>query len=297
MRVAKLAELNFTKGHGTANDFILIDDSRNTWAPTPGQVQWLCDRHRGLGADGVIRVVPTAAVAGFEDLAVATWFMDYRNSDGSLAEMCGNGARVFARYLLASGLETEREFVIATRAGLHQVIVHQDLTVSVSMGSAASLPGESEINVRVGGVQVGLVAQGVLVPNPHAVVYMPDDIALADLDLDQISVLPSELFPDGVNVEFVVKLGDRHLALRVRERGSGETLSCGTGACAVAWTDMHSGPSTKSPLINKGSEGLEWHIEVPGGSLWVSEDAGRLWLRGPAELVARGKVLLPAQLL
>lgn len=292
MRVAILAEMNFTKGHGTANDFILIEDSRNTWVPTPEQVQWLCDRHRGIGADGVIRVVPTALVAGFEDLAVATWFMDYRNSDGSLAQMCGNGARVFARYLLASGLETEREFVIATRAGLHQVVMHQDFTVSVSMGSATALPVESDILVKVGGVPDSLPAHGVLAPNPHAVVYLPSEVALADLDLDQITIAPVEPFSDGVNIEFVVKLGERHLALRVRERGSGETLSCGTGACAVAWTDMQHG----SPA-EKDDESLEWHIEVPGGSLWVSEEAGRMWLRGPAELVARGKVLFPSDLM
>ncbi len=292
MRVAKLAELNFTKGHGTANDFILIDDSRNTWEPTSRQVQWLCDRHRGIGADGVIRVVPTALVPGFEDLAVATWFMDYRNSDGSLAEMCGNGARVFARYLLASGFETEREFVVATRAGLHEVIVHQDFTVSVSMGSANGLADESDISVSVAGAPPGLSAQGVLVPNPHAVVYLPKDLDLVDLNLEQVSVMPSEIFPNGVNIEFVVKLGERHLALRVLERGSGETLSCGTGACAVAWTDMRN-----HELIGDPPSDLEWQIDVPGGSLWVKELVGRLWLRGPAELVARGKVLLPAELL
>jgi diaminopimelate epimerase len=291
VRVAKLAELNFTKGHGTANDFIIIEDSRNSWDLTSAQVSWLCDRRRGIGADGVIRVVPTADAPGFEDLGVAKWFMDYRNSDGSVAEMCGNGARVFARYLLATGLETERAFVIATRAGLHEVIIHQDLTVSVTMGTAIALHNDSKIVVNVLGAPAGLLAHGVLVPNPHAVVYLPQDVALADLDLSQPSVTPSDAFPDGVNIEFVVKLGERHLALRVHERGSGETLSCGTGACAVAWTDMRSGG-----LTNERNPEDEWQIDVPGGSLWVTEKAGRLWLRGPAELVARGKVLIPSAL-
>ena len=106
--MALLAELSFTKGHGTANDFILISDVKNEWVPTVPQIMWLCDRRRGVGADGVIRIVPTALVSEFADLAIATWFMDYRNSDGSIAEMCGNGARVFARYLVASGLETKK---------------------------------------------------------------------------------------------------------------------------------------------------------------------------------------------
>ena len=285
--MARLAELSFTKGHGTANDFILIQDSAGDWNPAVEHVKWLCDRRRGLGADGVIRVVPTSLVPEFADLAIAPWFMDYRNSDGSIAEMCGNGARVFARYLVASGLETEKKFVIATRAGLHEVVVHSDSTVSVSMGIAHTISSVSPLMVRIASSQEALQATGVQVPNPHAVVYLPEDMDLGAINLGIPRVSPSEAFPDGVNIEFVRRIGPHHVAMRVVERGSGETLSCGTGACAVAWVEMrHMGATTE-----------EIRVDVPGGTLWVRLVAKQLWLRGPAELVARGKVLLPAEVL
>lgn len=288
--MARLAELSFTKGHGTANDFILIQDSAGDWNPAVEHVRWLCDRRRGLGADGVIRVVPTSLVPEFADLAIAPWFMDYRNSDGSIAEMCGNGARVFARYLVASGLETNKEFVIATRAGLHEVVVHSDSTVSVSMGIAHEISSDSPILVTIESRQEAMQATGVQVPNPHAVVFLPEDMDLADLaaiNLGIPRVSPSAVFPDGVNVEFVRRIGPLHVAMRVVERGSGETLSCGTGACAVAWVEMR----------NMGATADEIRVDVPGGTLWVRLVAKQLWLRGPAELVARGRVLLPAEVL
>lgn len=283
--MARLAELSFTKGHGTANDFILVPDPQNSWQPTSAQICWLCDRRLGIGADGLIRVVPTRFMEEFADLGAAEWFMDYRNSDGSVAEMCGNGARVFARYLLASGLVQDREFVIATRAGLHEVVIHADYSVSVSMGTAQQLPGDPNIEVRVDDSLVLDGGHGVLVPNPHAVVYVPDGISLADIDISQAVVQQSELFPDGVNIEFVQRIGERHVAMRVVERGSGETLSCGTGACAVAFTAM-------SEMDTR-----EWQVDVPGGTLWVYRQGEILWLRGPAELIARGKVLIPSGLL
>lgn len=285
--MALLAELSFTKGHGTANDFILVSDVKNEWIPTVPQVMWLCDRRRGLGADGVIRVVPTALVSEFADLAIATWFMDYRNSDGSIAEMCGNGARVFARYLVASGLETKKEFVIATRAGLHQVEVNSDFTVSISMGVARKVANGSPITVTIPSSEVEFVAAGVYVPNPHAVVYLPENVNLNDIDLGTPQVNPSEVFPDGVNIEFVKRIGPNHVAMRVVERGSGETLSCGTGACAVAWVEM----------LELGISSGEVRVDVPGGTLWVSLVDQQLWLRGSADLVARGKILLPPELL
>lgn len=285
--MALLAELSFTKGHGTANDFILVSDVKNEWIPTVPQIMWLCDRRRGLGADGVIRVVPTALVSEFADLAIATWFMDYRNSDGSIAEMCGNGARVFARYLVASGLETKKEFVIATRAGLHQVEVNSDFTVSISMGVARKVANGSPITVTIPSSEVEFVAAGVYVPNPHAVVYLPENVNLNDIDLGTPQVNPSEVFPDGVNIEFVKRMGPNHVAMRVVERGSGETLSCGTGACAVAWVEM----------LELGISSGEVRVDVPGGILWVSLVDQQLWLRGSADLVARGKILLPPELL
>lgn len=283
--MARLAELSFTKGHGTANDFILVADPQNSWEPTRAQINWLCDRRLGLGADGLIRVVPTRFLDEFADLGAAEWFMDYWNSDGSLAEMCGNGARVFARYLLASGLVQDREFVIATRAGLHEVVIHSDFSVSVSMGIASLLPGHPKIDVRVNDSLVLSDGQGVLVPNPHAVVYVPESLVLESIDISQAVVQQTDLFPKGVNIEFVQHIGERHVAMRVLERGSGETLSCGTGACAVALTVMAE------------TDTNEWQVDVPGGTLWVRRQGEILWLRGPAELVARGKVLIPSDLL
>lgn len=285
--MARLAELNFTKGHGTSNDFILIQDPHGKWHPTVDQVKWLCDRRRGLGADGVIRVVPTSLIPEFADLAIATWFMDYRNSDGSIAEMCGNGARVFARYLVASGLETSKQFVIATRAGLHEIEVHTDLTVSVSMGVATVVGDRSPLTVMIPSCDKVFPAQGVLVPNPHAIVFVSENIELAKLDLSSPRVSPPGAFPDGVNVEFVQRKGDHHVAMRVVERGSGETLSCGTGACAVAWAEMQT----------LGITDGEFRVDVPGGTLWVRVSDKHLWLRGPADLVARGKVLIPKDVL
>jgi diaminopimelate epimerase len=285
--VALLAELSFTKGHGTANDFILISDVKNEWIPTVPQITWLCDRRRGVGADGVIRIVPTALVSEFADLAIATWFMDYRNSDGSIAEMCGNGARVFARYLVASGLETKKEFVIATRAGLHQVEVNSDFSVSISMGVARKVANGSPITVTIPSSEVEFVAAGVYAPNPHAVVCLPENVNLNDIELGTPQVNPSEVFPDGVNIEFVKRMGPNHVAMRVVERGSGETMSCGTGACAVAWVEM----------LEMGVSSGEVRVDVPGGTLWVSLVDQQLWLRGSADLVARGKILLPPELL
>ncbi len=285
--MALLAELSFTKGHGTANDFILVSDPRNEWTPTVPQIKWLCDRRRGLGADGVIRVVPTALVSEFSDLAIAPWFMDYRNADGSIAEMCGNGARVFARYLVASGLETNKVFVIATRAGLHQVEVNSDFTVSISMGVARAVASECPITVNIRSSEVELVATGVHIPNPHAVVHLPETIKLMEADLGSPRVTPGEVFPEGVNIEFVQHVGPNHVAMRVVERGSGETMSCGTGACAVAWVEMQ----------EMGSSQGEIRVDVPGGTLWVSLVDKQLWLRGSADLVARGKILLPTELL
>lgn len=293
--MARLAELNFTKGHGTANDFILVPDPDNMWQPTVNQVAWLCDRRRGLGADGVIRVVPTRFMPEYPDLSVAPWFMDYRNADGSVAEMCGNGARVFARYLVASGLESEREFIIATRAGLHQVRVHPDFSVSVSMGQVAPRESEEPISIAINAEYGELPAYGCYLPNPHAVVFLPESTELSRVDISNHNVMPDSAFPDGVNVEFAVVRGDHHIEMRVIERGSGETQSCGTGACAVAWADMIQ--TARPTTYSREGESAEWRIDVPGGTLWVSFVDSGVWLRGPADLVARGKVLIPAELL
>jgi diaminopimelate epimerase len=283
--MARLNEVPFVKGHGTGNDFVIIPDIDGHLDLTAEQVRWLCDRHVGIGANGVLRVVRTEHVPGFEEFApVAEFFMDYRNADGSLAEMCGNGARVFVRYLDATGLVTDNDVVISTRGGLRSVTINSDRTITVDMGMASTPRAKALPVVTVGGRS--WPATGVLVPNPHAVVFVDDLDDAGDL-VDAPDVVPADVFPDGVNVEFVVGRGANHVAMRVHERGVGETLSCGTGACAAAWAARRrDGEDVPGETT--------WQVDVPGGTVHVTETAtGSLLLKGPADLVARGTVLLP----
>ena len=278
-------EITFVKGHGTGNDFVLVPDLDGRLDLSPQQVRWLCDRHVGIGGDGVLRVVRTEHVPEFAELAgLAEYFMDYRNADGSVAEMCGNGIRVFARYLDASGLLSSPEVVIATRGGLRSVTLGGDATITVDMGHATTPRVRVLPHVVVG--ESTWRATGVLVPNPHAVAFV-DDLSEAG-DLRQApQVEPASVFPDGVNVEFVAARGPRHVAMRVHERGVGETQSCGTGACAVAWAARR---RDEPDAVGETT----WRVDVPGGTVHVTETAdGALLLRGPAELVARGNALVP----
>lgn len=279
--MARNAELRFVKGHGTGNDFILIPDYEGELEVTPDHVRYLCDRHFGLGADGVIRVVRTARVPEVASMAdSAEWFMDYHNADGSISEMCGNGSRVFARYLDATGLITDAEVLIATRGGLRAVSMESDLTITVDMGIPTTPPGTAV--VTVGSRQ--LPAVGVMIPNPHAVSFVESLDDAGDL-LVSPGIAPASVFHEGANVEFVVIRGENHIAMRVFERGVGETLSCGTGACAAAFAYLR---RTEAPT------GCEVRVDVPGGTLVITEsETGHLLLRGPADLVARGTVLLP----
>ncbi len=278
----------FTKGHGTENDFVLIPDLDGTINLTPAQVQRLTDRHAGLGGDGVIRVVRTAHAIDDSVRALAPeaeWFMDYRNADGSLAEMCGNGTRVFAAYLVREGLVTAREFTIATRAGAKQVRT-TDEGFAVDLGPWRLT---DEAGARRDGFDVMVRPRfGKPVPalsldlgNPHAVVMLPEEIPLEGLDLTEAP----EIHPDpadGANVEFVRAVGPGHIEMRVHERGVGETRSCGTGAAAAALaTRFWSGVEDESP----------WIVDVPGGRLTVTPLPGhRVELAGPAELVADGDI-------
>ncbi len=262
--MARLNELPFVKGHGTGNDFVIIPDLDGELDLTVEQVRWLCDRHRGVGGDGMLRVVRTARVPEFADFAdVAEFFMDYRNGDGTLAEMCGNGARVFVRYLDAVGLVTDADVVIATRGGLRSTTINADRSITIDMGRATTPKSPAMPHVRVG--ERSWPATGVLVPNPHAVVFVDDLSAAGDLRTAP-DVAPTEVFPDGVNVEFVVERGVRHVAMRVHERGVGETLSCGTGACAVAWAARRHGPDE---VVAETT----WQVDVPGGTVHVTETA------------------------
>ncbi|GAA4990763.1 diaminopimelate epimerase [Actinopolymorpha pittospori] len=273
--------LQWVKGHGTENDFVLVLDPDGTAYPDLDAtiVRELCDRRRGIGADGVLRVVRTSATDDGRRYAdAAEWFMDYRNADGSIGEMCGNGVRVFVRFLLERGLvEGTSEVPVATRAGVKPVRLEPDGQLTVGMGPA-TFPESSGLTISAGGRSWPAVA--VDMGNPHAVA-MVDDLTDPGALLDPPVWTPAEVFPKGVNAEFAVRRGDHHVAMRVHERGVGETRSCGTGACAVA-ARVAAADGVGTPVT--------YRVDVPGGTLSIGLRAdGEVELTGPAELTVRGE--------
>jgi diaminopimelate epimerase len=274
--------MDFLKGHGTENDFVLLPDADGSVHGDlpPALVAALCDRRAGIGADGVLRAIRSEA---YDDPAAvaargqAEWFMDYRNSDGSTSEMCGNGIRVFARYLADhQGVDVSRPLSVGTRAGVKVLTFGADGRVSVDMGEPVVL-GETKVSVGDRSWPALHVSMG----NPHAVAFV-DDLAEVGALLEAPEHDAGE-YPDGVNVEFVVRRGDRHVAMRVHERGSGETRSCGTGACAVAVT---------AALSDQARPGTTYQVDVQGGRLEVTRtEQGRVVLTGPAVIVAEGRWL------
>ena len=267
------------KGHGTENDFVLLPDHDGTiHGDLDGAfVAAVCHRRRGIGADGVMRVVRSAALG---EQSAGEWFMDYRNADGSVSEMCGNGIRVFALHLLQERLvDPTKPLVIGTRDG------DKTVTFDPSTGSGDG----SEISVDMGTPEIRGVskvtadgrtweAQDVRTGNPHAVAFV-ERLAdagplLTEPDFDRAT------YPEGVNIEFVVREGAQHVSMRVHERGSGETRSCGTGACAVAAAAAHQDVVARP---------VTYRVDVPGGTVhvtWTADD--HLILTGPAEIVAKG---------
>ncbi|MFI0229650.1 diaminopimelate epimerase [Streptomyces sp. NPDC017086] len=271
----------FLKGHGTENDFVILPDPDNALDLSPAAVAALCDRRAGLGGDGVLHVVRSAAHPEARAMAgEAEWFMDYRNGDGSVAEMCGNGVRVFARYLQHAGQLAEGDHTIATRGGVKTVHIAKNGDVTVGMGRAR-LP-EGDVTVSVG--EHSWPARNVNMGNPHAVAFVDDLAQAGDLHTAP-PVSPAAAYPDGVNVEFVVDRGPRHVALRVHERGSGETRSCGTGACAVAVAAARRDGA--DPAVT--GTPATYTVDVPGGRLVITERPdGEIEMTGPAVIVAEG---------
>ncbi|MET9504978.1 diaminopimelate epimerase [Streptomyces sp. NPDC006259] len=273
----------FLKGHGTENDFVIVPDPENAIDLSPEAVAALCDRRAGIGGDGLLHVVRSAAHPEARDLAAeAEWFMDYRNGDGSIAEMCGNGVRVFARYLRHAGLVPEGDLAIATRGGVKSAHLAKDGSITVGMGKAR-LP-EGDVTVSVG--ERSWPARNVNMGNPHAVAFV-DDLAHAGTLHSPPPFSPASAYPDGVNVEFVVDRGPRHVALRVHERGSGETRSCGTGACAVAVAAARRDGADPSVTGTPAT----YTVDVPGGRLVITERPdGEIEMTGPAVIVAEGEI-------
>ena len=301
--------MHFAKGHGTENDFVILPDPDGELDLTPALVRRLCDRRAGIGADGVLRVVEIEVLAAAltesgpgafraagaaDDLlasAAATalaapataaeaasgltpqWFMDYRNADGSVAEMCGNGVRVFTRYLIEHGLAHGPEFAIETRGGTRLVRAEPGGQFTVDMGPATVLGAG---RASVGGA--GCEGLRISVGNPHLACVV--DTPLDGYDFSAPPVLDAVAFPDGANVELVRLTGERSAQMRVYERGSGLTRSCGTGAVAAAVAAAEA----------LGARGGTWAIRVPGGDLTVTLDRETALLTGPAVIVAEGQL-------
>ena len=301
--------MHFAKGHGTENDFVILPDPDGELDLTPALVRRLCDRRAGIGADGVLRVVEIEVLAAAltesgpgafraageaDDLlasAAATalaapataaeaasgltpqWFMDYRNADGSVAEMCGNGVRVFTRYLIEHGLAHGPEFAIETRGGTRLVRAEPGGQFTVDMGPATVL---GTARASVGGA--GCEGLRISVGNPHLACVV--DTPLDGYDFSAPPVLDAVAFPDGANVELVRLTGERSAQMRVYERGSGLTRSCGTGAVAAAVAAAEA----------IGARGGTWAIRVPGGDLTVTLDRETTLLTGPAVIVAEGQL-------
>lgn len=290
--------VSFTKGHGTGNDFVIVPDPDGSLELSDDQVAVLCDRRFGIGADGILRVVRTNAIdegveltASESSTGPAEWFMDYRNADGSAAEMCGNGIRVFARYLAEVGWASldDGPLAIGTRAGV-KTVTRSELGLEVDLGPWRV--EDADVLVRARGIGAPRPGLGIDVGNPHVVVALPDTRELDGLDL----TAQPQLHPEpaqGANVEFVVPAdplvrdGVGAIRMRVFERGVGETLSCGTGVAAAALAVRHwAGPAAPD----------HWTVDVPGGTLGVRmpevDGERHVLLSGPATLVYSGEVTL-----
>ncbi len=265
-------EIPIVKAHGAANDFVLVEDLGDELDVPVGLVARICDRRRGVGADGFIRIAPG------QDAGV---FMDYRNADGSLAEICGNGIRCLAKYCFDRGILVGTEADIDTRAGVKHVVVHPDAAgkvaqVEVDMGppqlDAADIPVKTdgsplEMTLAIDGVEYDICAAGM--GNPHAVVFV-DDVSVAPVTTLGPRIETDPAFPEGTNVEFVHVADAGRIEMRVWERGSGETLACGSGACAAA---------AVSNLT--GRAGGELDVVLRGGTLHITV-GDTVVMRGPA---------------
>jgi diaminopimelate epimerase len=274
-----MAELRIWKYHGTGNDFVMLEDLDEERPLVPGLVAALCDRHRGVGADGVIRV--TRGSAEGED-----FFMDYRNADGSLAEMCGNGIRCLGKLVFERGFTTATDLEIGSRDGRKHLSLDVDdgvvRNVTVGMGPPAfarrdiPMQGPPDQPFLTEPFDVDgrtFKATAVSMGNPHLVLFVEEDPDDVDVRAIGPRIEHDARFPEKTNVEFVAAL-DGGVQARVWERGSGETMACGTGACAALVASNEAG------LVPARAE-----VRFPGGTLLVERTEDEVFLTGPAERV------------
>lgn len=277
--------MQFAKYHGTGNDFLLVEDLEDDLRLSGALIAAACDRHRGVGADGLIRIVRADG---------ADFVMDYYNADGNVSEMCGNGIRCLAKYVFDRGLTQKREIDVQTRAGLKHLVLEADdgvvRRVTVDMGrpalerKAIPMAGEPEgtfVGQPLQAAGRSFTATAVSMGNPHCVLLLgsADDVGNIDVPGIGREVEYRPEFPNRTNVEFV-KVEDGRIVMRVWERGSGETMACGTGACAALVACSLAG------LTSRDAE-----VEFPGGLLRVAwRDDDHVFLTGPAVFVFDGQL-------
>jgi len=275
--------LAFTKMQGLGNDFVVLDATQQPLALTPAQLRFIADRHFGIGCDQILLV---------ESARDASMDFYYRifNADGGEVEQCGNGARCFARYVHDNGLTTRREIRVGTAAGVIVPRLEDDGQVTVDMGrplfDPAGIPFVApaqalSYTLEVDSQEVAISALSM--GNPHAVQVVPD-VEQAPVASQGPLIVGHPRFPQGVNAGYMQIIDRRHIRLRVCERGAGETLACGTGACAAVVAGIRRGLLDRAPVS----------VIARGGVLsvnWPQED-GPVWMTGPAATVFSGKIAL-----
>ncbi len=284
-------KIKFHKYHGAGNDFIMINNLDGTIKLKSDYIAKICDRNFGIGADGLILIEKQNLIGNPNK---AMFFMNYYNSDGSTAEMCGNGIRCAVKFFLSETKKTLKmskvlpcSVLVKTRAGFKEVKVNEDNTYSVNMGlpifKHQDFPKTLKLSkarpYSILGYKFNCVSTG----NPHAVALVEN---LDEIDVKNVGpkIETNSLFPNKINVEFVEKISNNHYKVRVWERGCGETFACGTGACAV-FSIIDKLATKKIP------DEKEMVLEFPGGKLYLSKNhEGEIILRGPATFVFKGEI-------
>ncbi len=273
-------KLKFAKMQGLGNDFAVIETVNQSYVPNTEQIQQLSHRHFGIGFDQMLLIAPPKD-------ASHDFYYQIFNADGSEAYQCGNGARCIAKYIHDHGLSTKKTLSVATKKNKHQLILRDENTVTVDMGTPVLEPEEIPfkatarktiytLNIKCGDYHVSVVSMG----NPHCI-FEVDNVN--DIDIEHLgkafSLHPQ--FPNRTNVEFMQVLAKNHIRLRIYERGTGETLACGSGACAAVVSGI---------LLNRLNSQVT--VTMPGGDLKIEWNGNNepVWMTGPAHEIFMGEV-------